>query len=353
MDEIDALIQRINKKLDTPVLVRGSALRELTFQRVSTGSFSFDVMLGGGWPLNSWNEIIGNESHGKTVMALKTIASAQNANPGHETLWVASEDFNIRWAQTLGVDLDRITLAQTNNMEEAYDIVIQMLGDRAVDAVVIDSYPALVPTSEFEGNAADWLPGLGARQTNKFMRKSGTAQRRSLTEEDRPCLGLIINQWRERIGVIMGDPRTTPGGKGKNFHYLTRVEVVRDSWIEEGKTKVGQTIKAQAIKNKTAPPRRIGQVDFYFADAKPFSAGDYDRGKEIATISMAYDIIEQKGAWYHYGGERWQGKEALYQQCREDSDLQVSLYDQILRVVYHVITTTEAQPKRKIARRKK
>ena len=204
MDEIDTLIAKINKKLDNPVLVRGSDLRELTFLRQSTGSYSFDVMLGGGWPLNSWNEIVGNESHGKTVMALKTIAAAQNENPDHETLWVASEDFNLRWAETLGVDLTKVTLAQTNAMEEAFNIVIEMLGDRAVDAVVIDSYPALTPVSEFEGDMADWLPGLGARLTNKFMRKSSTAQRRALSPAGTTQSSFEAIMNRDMLRVVIG-----------------------------------------------------------------------------------------------------------------------------------------------------
>ena len=350
----DALIAKVNKKLGSPVLVKGSDLKHVTFQRTSTGSFSFDVMLGGGWPLNCWNEVIGNESHGKTAMVIKTIAAAQNANEDHETLWIASEDFNIPWAETLGVDMDRVTLALTNAMEEAYEIVIEAYLERSVDAIVIDSYPALIPTSEFEGDIADWLPGLGARLTNKFMRKSSTAQRRSLTEDDRPCLGIVINQWREKIGVMMGDPRTTPGGKGKNFQYLTRVEVVRQDWLEDGsgkqKVKVGQTIKAQTIKNKTAPPRRIGQVDFYFADAKPFSAGDYDRGKELGTIGVAWDIIEKHGSWFHYQGEKWNGWEPMFLQLREDLDLQDHLMAQVNRVVNHVIEVPET--KRRIRRKK-
>ena len=188
MTEIDALIAKVNKKLGSQVLVRGSDLHHVTFQRQSTGSYSFDVMLGGGWPLNSWNEIIGNESHGKTVLALKTIAAAQRS-PEHQTLWVASEDFNLKWAEQLGVDLDRVTLAQTNAMEEAYEIVIEAYQDRAVDAIVIDSYPALIPSSEYAGDMADWLPGLGARLTNKFMRKSSTAQRRVSPRRTGPASG--------------------------------------------------------------------------------------------------------------------------------------------------------------------
>ena len=141
--------------------------------------------------------------------------------------------------------------------------------ERACDAVVIDSYPALVPSDEDEKIMMELTVGRGAYFTNKFMRKSYAAMARSLSEYDRPVLALFVNQWRERIGVFMGDPRTTPGGKGKNYSFLTRVEVAREEWLTtSAKVKVGQAIKARAIKNKTAPPQRVASVDFYFDDSK-------------------------------------------------------------------------------------
>ena len=253
--EIDALINQINKKQQENILVRGSDLRHITYQRVTTGSLAFDLMLGGGWPLNCWNEVIGSESHGKTTMVLKTIAANEALNPNYHTLWVAAEEFDPEWAAVLGVNLDNFTFVLTNVMENAYDAVLAILEERAVDAVVIDSYPALVPSEEDDKNMMELTVGRGAYMTNKFMRKSMAVQRRSLTEPDRPCLSILINQWRERIGVMFGDPRTTPGGKGKNYRFLTRVEVAREEWISDtAKRKVGQVIKARTLKNKTAPP---------------------------------------------------------------------------------------------------
>ena len=198
--------------------------------RPSSGSppapCAFDLTLGGGWPLNVWNEIIGLESHGKTVMALKTIAANMAVDPNYTALWVASEDFNEEWALTLGVDLNRVVLAVTNVMEDAYEIIIEGLDSQEFDAVVLDSYPALAADAEAEATMDEWQVGIGARLTNKLMRVITPAQRRE--PDERNCLCLIINQWRDHIGVTYGDPRTTPGGKGKNFSYFTRVEVVRD-----------------------------------------------------------------------------------------------------------------------------
>lgn len=319
------------------MIQRGTDLKDTEIPRCTTGSLAFDLMLGGGWPLNCWNEIIGNESNGKTVIALKTIAANQAADPNHETLWVASEDFIPEWAEALGIDLNRVAVARTVVMEEAYQLVIDAIDARAVDAVVIDSYPALIPTVEDEKTMTEMSVGLGARLTGQFMRKSNKAQRRSLVEEDRPCLGLIINQWREKIGVMYGDPRTTPGGKAKNFSYFTRVEVNRDDWIEKGTAKVGIAIKAKTIKNKTAPPQRTGLVDFYFADASPFRQGEYDRVKETANIAVSLDIVSRRGAMYHFGESKWRGKEDFLQSVYEDMDLR----DAIDSAVRKAVLTTD------------
>ena len=348
MAEIDTLIAKINKRMGGPVLIRGSDLKDREILRVTTGSLAFDLVLGGGWPLNAWNEIIGQESHGKTVMAIKTIAANQALNPDHESLWIASEDFNYGWATALGMDLSRVTFGLTNVMEEAYDICIETLDERAVDALVIDSLPALVPTEESEKSMMEFTVALGAKLTNKFMRKSNTAQRRSMIEDDRPCLGIIVNQWRDKIGTIgHADPRTTPGGKGKNFHYFTRVEVAREEWLTEGTLKVGQRIKARGIKNKTAPPQRVGSVDFYFHDSGPFTAGTYDVVKEITAVAMASDVLEQKGAWYHFGGEKWNGKERVLEAMREEPRLREAVEAE----VRHLVLGTPL-PRKRVIRKK-
>lgn len=330
---LDELIAKTNKKAGGTLIVRGSDLKDTTIPRITTGSLAFDLMLGGGWPLNCWNEVIGNESNGKTVMVLKTIAACQAQNPEHETLWIASEDFVPDWAETLGVNLDRVAVASTKVMEEAYQLVIDAIDGRAVDAVVIDSYPALIPTVEDEKTMHEMSVGLGARLTGQFMRKSNKAQRRSLDEEDRPCLGIIINQWREKIGVMYGDPRTTPGGKAKNFSYFTRVEVTRDDWVERGNSKVGISIKAKTIKNKTAPPQRTGLVDFYFQDSSPFRQGEYDTIKEVSSIAISLEVVSRRGAMYHFGEQKWRGKEEFLDALRQDLDLQRDIAEQVKRMV--------------------
>jgi recombination protein RecA len=176
--------------------------------------------------------------------------------------------------------------------------------------------------------------GRGALITNKFFRKAGAAMKRSLTEAERPILGIVINQYRMKIGVMHGDPRTTPGGEGKNYAFFTRSEVRRDEWIEAGsgtnKVRVGQRIKIRTLKNKTAPPSRTAFVDFYFSPHSVYDAGDYDTAKEIAAMSLIKGIVERKGGWYYYNDRKWQGNEGLVNSIREELDLQEDLRDKVL-----------------------
>ena len=348
--EIDALIREINRKQQEDVLIRGADLRHVTYQRATTGSLSLDLMLGGGWPLNCWNELIGVESAGKTAIVLKTIAANQALNPDYHTLWVAAEEFDPEWAGALGVDLDALTFVMTNVMENAYDAVLAILDERAVDAVVIDSYPALVPSDEDDKNMMELTVGRGAYITNKFMRKSMAVQRRSLTDPDRACLAILINQWRDRIGTMgYGDPRITPGGKGKNYRFLTRVDVAREEWLTDtAKRKVGQVIKARTIKNKTAPPQRTATVPFYFDDHKEHAKGDYDTIHQVHSIALERDIIEQRGAWYYFGTSKWQGEKSVLAALQADPLLLHAVNSQVRhRVLGEPLEAPPESPKKR------
>jgi recombination protein RecA len=328
-DSIESIVSALNKKFGNEMIIKGSKIKE-PLSRITSGILAFDLMLGGGWPVNQWSEIIGNESSGKTALAYKTIAANQRLDPEYIALWVAAEEYVPEYAEAIGVDLDRLWVVENNVMEEVYDLVIRVLDNRAVDCIVIDSLPALVPGDEADKAMDEFTVGLGARLTGKFLRKSGKAQRRSLVHDDRPCTGFIINQWREKIGVLHGDPRTTPGGKAKNFHYFVRVEVARDEWITSGPEKVGQTIRAKTLKNKTYRPQQLALADFYFAPSNGFRFGDFDAGKDIALTCIALDVISRKGAYYEFNGEKWQGKEALFSRVREDLGLQADLREHAL-----------------------
>ena len=323
-ESLTSIISSIKKKYGDDILIQGSEIKE-EVPRITTGILAYDLMLGGGWPLNQWSEIIGEESSGKTALAYKTIAANQAIDPNFVAMWIAAETYVPQYARAIGVDLERLWVVETNIMEHVYDLIIKALDNRAVDMIVIDSLPSLVPGDESEKMMEEFTVGLGARLTGKFFRKSSKAQRRSLINEDRPCTGLVVNQWREKIGVMWGDNRTTPGGKAKNFHYFSRVEVKRDEWLKEKDEAIGQTIKARTIKNKTYRPQQTAVVDFYFTSAGGFRLGEFDVIKDVVNIGIAVGLITRSGPYYSYGTQKWQGKDALVLAIREDLDLQQTL----------------------------
>lgn len=336
--ELTKLITKINKKYGSDTIVVGSEITE-GIGRLTTGSISLDVALGGGWPTNQWHEIIGEASNGKTAIALKTIAANQKKDPDFTAVWIAAEQWVPEYAELCGVDVSRLYVVSTNIMEEAYETVIEITGSKAVDCIVIDSLPALVPSAEDDKEMEESTVGRSALLTNKFFRKVGKASKRSLVEAERPFIGILINQWRSKIGVMYGDPRTTPGGLGKDYAFFTRMEVRRDSeWIEVGtgqdKKRIGQTIKARVIKNKSAPPSQVATFDFYFASGGDVPAGEIDFGKEIMAMGILNKVITRAGAYYRYeyNGEtrQWMGQDAMLASIREEIDLKETLERDVL-----------------------
>jgi len=342
--EARKIMLALNKKFGENVLVVGEDIRAGLISKITTGSTTFDYILGGGFPANQWNELIGEASHGKTAIALKCIAANQAINPEHTTVWVAAEQWVPEYAEMCGVDTSRVIVVETNIMEEAYQAVIEFAKSKSVDAIVVDSLPALVPQPEMDKNMDEMTVGRGALLTNKFFRVVGDAMKRSLIEDERPVLGLIINQYRMKIGVMHGDPRTTPGGEGKNYAFFTRSEVRRDEWIEAGsgvnKQRVGQRIKIRTVKNKVAPPQRVAYIDYYFADHSIYSAGDYDFAKEIAAMVIVKGIVDRKGGWIYYGERKWQGQEALVSSIREEVDFMEELRDRVLTTPDSIMEAT-------------
>lgn len=324
---LDEIADEINKKLGEEILIKGSAAKAAV-PHVSTGVLAYDLALGGGWAANQWNEIVGEESSGKTAIAYRTIAANQQRDPEWLALWVAAEEYVPDYAASFGVDLDRLWVVETNEMESALELVLKAVENRAVDCVVIDSLPALVTETEVNKSMDEASVATGAQILSRFFKKCAKAQRRSMTDEDRSCTLIAINQWRDKIGVMYGDPRTTPGGKAKNYYYFTRVEVRRDEWISEGSkldTRVGQTIKMRVMKNKTYRPQQIAQADFYFADTYGFRKGEFDTVKDIVNVALALELFEGR---YKFEGERIASKkEELYDIVRQDLGLQARLRD--------------------------
>ena len=328
-----AVVNKINKDLGAGTIVLGSDIIASP-PRFTSGSLSIDVALGGGWPPNQWHEIIGEASNGKTALALKTVAANQKRDPEFTTIWVAAEEWVVGYAELCGVDSSRVYVVSTNIMEEAYGAVIKFAESKAVDCIVVDSLPALVPSAEDDKEMEESTVGRGALLTNKFFRKVGKASKRSLVSPERPFIGIVINQYRMKIGVMYGDPRTTPGGLGKDYAFFTRTEVRRDEWIESGtgqeKRRVGQSIKARIIKNKSAAPSQVATVDFYFSEGETVPAGEFDFAKEVIAMGIINKVITRAGAYYRYAGRQWQGSDAMLSSIREEIDLKETLERDVL-----------------------
>lgn len=334
-NQLQAIINRINKKLGDGTILLGSDIIRAEWTRCTSGSLSLDIALGGGWPGNQWSEIVGYESAGKTLIALKTIAANQARDKQWTAVWFdAEQSWDKKWVRQLGVDDKRVIVMSDNGMETCYQACIDFLSTKKVDCIVIDSLPALVPEREDEGEVGELKVGMGALLTGQFFRKQRSATRRSLTVEERPVFGLVINQWRDRIGVMYGDPKTTPGGRGKNYSFVVRIEVKRDEWLEDGDFRVGHTIKAHCIKNKTAPPQRTAVVDFYFTDSGPFRGGQFDTAKEIVALGLKYMAIDRAGSFYSYGEQRWQGRERLLSALRDEPELLAKLEAEVDRLAF-------------------
>jgi recombination protein RecA len=329
---------KMNKRLGGDFVVQASEL--IIARRYTSGSLTWDSTLGGGYPANQWTEIIGLPSAGKTATTFKCIAANQRMDPDFEALWVAGEHFDKDQAAALGVDLNRVTVVSTRLMEQAFDTLVLGTESREFDCLVLDSYPALTTGEEAEKTMEEFTVATGAKLMNKFVRKANLASVRSLDGTERPFFGLIINQWRDQIGGFSprGTPKISPGGKGKDYFFYTRIEITRDGdFLKEKRPgseeeKVGQTIKMKTIKNKSNAPQKTATVDFYFADAPTlgFKRGDYDVAKEYATIAISLGLIKRAGAWYRYQGQQWNGLPSLTDALRSDSLLREVLRSEVL-----------------------
>lgn len=331
-----AQVRRDIEKKHPGILIKGSELKNQSFQRITTGSLSLDVMHGGGFAVNLFHEIVGEFSSGKTSLVYKTIAANQALDPDFFVVWVASEPFVASWAEAAGCDLSRFEIIDENVIEVAFPSLLEFVKNRLCDMVVIDSLPAMVPSDENDKGLDEWQVGLAARLNNKFFRKAGVSTKRSLVKADRACTFLIINQFREKIGVMHGDPRTTPGGRGKDFAYATKTEVRRKEWIElPNKERVGVRIAARTSKNKTAPPQRGAEVNFYFADAPGFKAGSYDVADDLVGTAAYTDVIYRidGGTTYWFDGKKLAvGLAKTLAMVREDIDLQNAIRERTLKV---------------------
>ncbi|MGH7394542.1 MAG: recombinase RecA [Candidatus Methylomirabilales bacterium] len=258
---------------------------------VSTGSLELDAALGvGGLPRGRVVEIFGPEASGKTTLALHVIAEAQRA--GGDAAFVDAEHaLDPKYAETLGVKIDELLISQPDTGEQALDITEVLVRSGAIDVVVVDSVAALVPRAEIEGEMGDAHVGLQARLMSQALRKLTAAISKSRT-----CV-IFINQLREKIGVMFGNPETTSGGRALKFYASIRLDIRRIAAIKDGDTVVGSRVRVKVVKNKVAPPFREAEFDIVYGEG-------ISRAGSLIDLGTQQKIIEKSGAWYAYNGER-------------------------------------------------
>ena len=334
-DSLAVFMAKMNKELEkkgNPLLTTATDM--FVPKKYTSGLVSVDAALGGGWAGNQWVEVYGKESNGKTSIILNTIAANQALDPNFTTFWLASEHYDRDWSEQNGVDNSRVVVLPTNNMELAFQTLIDAAFSGEFDCLVLDSYPALSAQEEQEKTMEQNSMTLGARATNKFFRKVGGTY-----SKERPYVGFFVNQLRDAVGQFSsyGTPTITPGGKGKNYAFYQRMEVRRAEFIDEkhegikDPVKVGQTNKYIMEKNKAGSPKTTATADFYFRDSlSGFKAGEFDTIKDIVTMAVATKVIARAGAWFKYtdldGNEyKWNGRDPMVLEIRSNLSLQAEI----------------------------
>ena len=307
---LDMALRQIEKDFGKGSIMKlGEASAKMNIETIPTGALSLDIALGvGGIPRGRVIEIYGPESSGKTTVALHMIAEAQKLG-GYAAFIDAEHALDPEYARHLGVDIDNLLISQPDNGEQALEIADALVRSGAIDIIVIDSVAALVPRAEIEGEMGDSHVGLQARLMSQALRKLTGLIAKS------KCATIFINQIREKVGVMFGNPETTTGGRALKFYSTVRLDVRRIDTLKNGNDVIGSRTRVKVVKNKVAPPFRQAEFDIMYGQGISHEGCLVDLGAE-------YDIINKSGAWYSYGDVRLgQGKEKVKDFLRENPEI--------------------------------
>ncbi|OFW46216.1 MAG: recombinase RecA [Acidobacteria bacterium RIFCSPLOWO2_12_FULL_67_14b] len=319
---LDMAVGQIEKQFGKGSIMRlGQNKAVAPVDVISTGAISIDYALGiGGVPRGRVIEIFGPESSGKTTLALQVIAEAQKTG-GLAAFVDAEHALDAAYAKKLGVDIDNLLVSQPDNGEQALEIVEVLIRSNSVDVVVVDSVAALVPRAEIEGEMGEAQMGLQARLMSQALRKLTGAVSKSKTSL------IFINQLREKIGVMFGNPETTTGGRALKFYASVRIDIRRIGAIKDGENVVGGRTRVKIVKNKMAAPFREAEFDIMYGEG-------VSREGDLIDIAVEHKIIEKSGAWFAYGGERLgQGRENVKTFLKEHIDIRTAIEEKVRKVL--------------------
>ena len=321
MKALQAALAKIEKDFGKGSIMKMGEEKIENVEVIPTGSIGLNAALGvGGYPKGRIIEIYGPESSGKTTLAIHAIAECQKAG-GVAAFIDAEHAFDRFYAEKLGVDIANLYISQPDNGEQALEIADQLIRSSAVDILVVDSVAALTPKKEIEGDMGDSAVGLHARLMSQALRKlTGTIAKTNTT-----CI--FINQLREKIGVMFGNPETTTGGNALKFYASVRLDIRKVTAIKDGDDIVGNQVRVKVVKNKVAPPFRKAEFEITFGEG-------VSRIGEIVDLGVEYDIIKKSGSWFSYGDTKLgQGREAVKEMLKDNPELCDELEAQIMEAI--------------------
>jgi recombination protein RecA len=334
-EDLTKAIDQITKDFGKGAIMRlGDPEAKLNVSAIPTGSLSLDIALGiGGIPKGRITEVYGPESAGKSTLAQHIIAQAQRA--GGTAAYIDVEHaLDPEYAANCGIDIDELLIAQPDTGEQALEICEALIRSNAIDIVIVDSVAALVPRAEIEGDMGDSLPGIQARLMSQALRKLTSAVARSNTAL------VFINQLREKIGVVFGNPEVTPGGRALKFYSSVRIEIRRVESLKQGTNIIGNRVRCKVVKNKTAPPFRQAEFDIMFTAEEH----GISREGDILDLAVQHDVVKKLGAFYSFGEQRLgQGREAAKGYLREHTDMSAEIEIRV-RSAAGVIPSTAPSP---------